>query len=350
MTSVPSVPSVPLGRSGLKVSVLCLGCMNFGESTSEDDSLEILRRAHETGVTFWDTANVYGAGRSEEILGKAFAKFGFRDDIVLATKVNGAMGPGPNDRGLSRRHIRRAVEESLRRLQTDYIDLYQMHRYDPTVPLDETLETLDSLVREGKIRYYGTSTFASWQMADAKWRAKTNHWVAPVCEQAPYNLLDRRIENDRAGFLAQAGWGLIVWSPLAGGQLTGKYGQVSADNLPKGARMERNAMWRQRINRSAADVSLAFVELAQEHGISPSVAAVAWVRQQALVTAPIIGPRTMEQFQDLLPAATALLPQTLLDALYELVPPGTAVADFLNNAGWQIGHLPGLDNDKSGAA
>lgn len=344
------VPSVPLGRSGLKVSVLCLGCMNFGESTSEEDSLEILKQAHESGVKFWDTANVYGAGRSEEIIGKAFEKFGFRDEIVLATKVNGAMGPGPNDRGLSRRHIKQAVEQSLRRLRTDYIDLYQMHRYDPTVPLDETLETLDTLVREGKIRYYGTSTFASWQMADASWRAKWNHWVGPVCEQAPYNLLDRRIENDRAGFLEQEGWGLIVWSPLAGGQLTGKYGQVSPDSLPKGARMERNAMWRQRINRSAADVSLTFVELAKEYGLSPSVAAVAWVRQRPIVTAPIIGPRTLAQFHDLLPAATVELPQSLLDALDKLVPPGTAVADFLNNAGWQIGHLPGLDNDKTGTA
>ncbi|MBC8104000.1 MAG: aldo/keto reductase [Cytophagales bacterium] len=324
--------------------------MNFGESTSEVDSLEILRQAHESGVTFWDTANVYGAGRSEEILGKAFQTFGFRDDIVLATKVNGTMGPGPNDRGLSRRHLRHAVEQSLRRLQTNTIDLYQMHRYDPTVPLDETLETLDTLVQEGKIRYYGTSTFASWQMADASWRANVNHWVPPVCEQAPYNLLDRRIENDRAGFLAQAGWGLIAWSPLAGGQLTGKYGKVAPDNLPKGARIERQAMWRQRTNRSAAEVALTFAELAREHGLAPAVAAVAWVRQRPLVTAPIIGPRTLEQFRELLPAATVNLPESLLTALDDLVPPGTAVADFLNNAGWQIGHLPGLDDDRGGTA
>src|SRR5258707_1322892 len=177
------VPTVSLGRSGLRVSVLCLGCMNFGDTTSEADSLTILRAAHEAGVTFWDTADVYVKGRNEEILGAAFREFGFRDDIVLATKVHGQTGPGPNDRGLSRRHIRAGVESSLRRLQTDYIDLYQMHRYDPTTPLDETLETLDTLVREGKIRYYGTSTFASWQMAEAQWRAKSHHWVEPVCEQ-----------------------------------------------------------------------------------------------------------------------------------------------------------------------
>lgn len=344
------VPTVSLGRSGLKVSVLCLGCMNFGESTSEADSLAILRAAHAAGVTFWDTADVYAGGRSEEILGKAFREFGFRDDIVLATKVHGRMGTGPNDAGLSRRHIRTAVEASLRRLQTDYIDLYQMHRYDPNTPLDETLETFDTLVREGKIRYYGTSTFASWQMADALWRTKVNHWVAPVCDQAPYNLLDRRIENDRAGFLAQEGWGVIAWSPLAGGQLTGKYKSIAANRLPEGSRVARNPMWRQRINRGASEVAQAFVELAQEHGLSPSQAAVAWVRQRPLVTAPIIGPRTLTQWEDLLPAADLALPETFLAALDELVPPGTAVADFLNNAGWQVGRLPGLDSEREGTA
>lgn len=338
------VATVSLGRSGLKVSKLCLGCMNFGESTSEADSLTILREAHHAGVTFWDTADIYGKGTNETILGKAFREFGFRDDIVLATKVHGAMGDGPNDRGLSRRHIRAAVEASLRRLQTDYIDLYQMHRYDPTVPLEETLETLDTLTREGKIRYYGTSTFASWQMADAHWEAKSHGWIGPVCEQAPYNLLDRRIENDRAGFLAKVGWGLIAWSPLAGGQLTGKYGQVSPDRLPEGSRVARNAMWRQRINSSAADVAQSFTALTQEHGLSASQVATAWVLNRPLVTAPIIGPRTLAQLHDLIPAADLVLPTELLTALDALVPPGTAVADFLNNAGWQVGRLPGLDS------
>jgi aryl-alcohol dehydrogenase-like predicted oxidoreductase len=337
------VSAVSLGRSGLKVSVICLGCMNFGESTDRSESLQILRAARDAGVTFWDTADVYAAGRSEEIIGQAFQEHGFRDEIVLATKVHGAVGPGPNDQGLSRRHIRAAVENSLRRLQTDYIDLYQMHRYDPTTPLDETIETMDTLVREGKIRYYGTSTFASWQMADALWRARWNRLVEPVCEQAPYNLLDRRIENDRAGFLEQEGWGLIAWSPLAGGQLTGKYGQVSEENLPEQSRVARNKMWRQRINRNAGEVSLAFVELVREHGLSPAQAAIAWVRSRPLVTAPIIGPRTLNQFTDLLPAADLVLPDSLLAALDELVPPGTAVADFLNNSKWQIGRLPGLD-------
>ncbi|MCW3097573.1 MAG: aldo/keto reductase [Chthonomonadaceae bacterium] len=344
------IKSVPLGRSGLKVSRLCLGCMNFGEATNEADSLEILKAAHEAGVTFWDTANVYSQGGSEEILGKAFHAFRFRDDIVLATKVHGAMGVGPNDRGLSRRHIRAAVEASLRRLQTDYIDLYQMHRFDPSTPLEETLETLDTLVREGKIRYYGTSTFASWQMAESLWQARSHGWVEPVSEQAPYNLLDRRIENDRAGFLTRYGWGLIPWSPLAGGQLTGKYGAVSSESLPEGSRIARNQMWRQRTNRSASEVARTFVQLSQEHGLNPAQAATAWTLTNPLVTAPIIGPRTLEQFHDLLPAADLTLPTSFLTALDELVPPGTAVADFLNNAGWQVGRLPGLDNDHTGTA
>jgi aryl-alcohol dehydrogenase-like predicted oxidoreductase len=338
------VETVSLGRSGLNVSALCLGCMNFGEATNETDSLEILYAAHEAGVTFWDTANVYGAGRNETIIGKALKEFGFRDDIVLATKVHGKMGPGPNDQGLSRRHIRKAVEDSLRRLQTDYIDLYQMHRYDPYTPMDETLETMDTLVREGKIRYYGTSTFASWQMADAQWRARYNRWIEPVCEQAPYNLLDRRLENDRASFLAQSGWGLIAWSPLAGGQLTGKYGAVTPTNVPDGSRVARNTMWRQRINPSSAEVTREYNRLVLEYGLSPAQVAVAWVLHRPLVTAPIIGPRTLGQLNDLLPAADLKLPSSLLELLDQLVPPGTAVANFLNNSGWQVGHLPGLDD------
>lgn len=337
------VKTVSLGRSGLKVSNLCLGCMNFGESTTEDDSLTLLKAAYDAGVTFWDTADVYGAGRSEEILGKAFQRFGFRDQVVLATKVNGPMGPGANDRGLSRRHLRLGVEASLRRLQTDWIDLYQLHRYDPSVPLEETIETLDTLVKEGKIRYWGTSTFASWQLSEAQWQAKAHHWVPPVSEQAPYNILDRRIENDRAGYLKYAGWGLIVWSPLAGGQLTGKYGAVSPTTLPEGSRIARNAMWRQRTNPGAAEVASHFAALAQEHGHDPSVAAVAWTLANPLVTAPLIGPRTLEQLTSLLPAATLTLSGEFLDAIDALVPPGTAVADFLNNCGWQVGRLPGLD-------
>ncbi|MGC4042668.1 MAG: aldo/keto reductase [Armatimonas sp.] len=337
------VKIVSLGRSGLKVSNLCLGCMNFGESTSEADALTILKTAYESGVTFWDTANVYAAGRSEEIMGQAFADPWLRDQIVLATKVNGAMGPGANDRGLSRRHLRAAAEASLRRLNTDYIDLYQLHRYDPTVPLDETIETLDALVKEGKIRYWGTSTFASWQMSEAHWRAQWHHRVGPVSEQAPYNILDRRIENDRAGFLEHSGWGLIVWSPLAGGQLTGRYGSITSTPLPEGSRVARNPMWRQRTNTDAAEVAQQFVMLCYEHGYDPATAAIAWTLHNPLVTAPIVGPRTLKQFTSVLPAASLTLSAEFLSAVDTLVPPGSAVADFLNNAGWQVSHLPGLD-------
>ena len=283
-------------------------------------------------------------GHIKTIWYKFFAEHGGREQVVLATKVNGAMGPGPNDRGLSRRHLRLGVEASLRRLRTEWIDLYQLHRYDPAVPLDETIETLDTLVKEGKILYWGTSTFASWQMSEVRWRAELHHRVGPVCEQAPYNILDRRIENDRAGFLAQAGWGLIVWSPLAGGQLTGKYGAVSPATLPEGSRIARNAMWRQRTNPGASDVAAEYVRLAREHGLDPAQAAVAWTLHNPLVTAPLIGPRTKEQLTGVLPAAELALPAEFLAGIDALVPPGTAVADFLNNAGWQVGRLPGLDD------
>ena len=181
-------------------------------------------------------------------------------------------------------------------------------------------------------------------MSEAHWTAKVAHRVGPVCEQAPYNILDRRIENDRAGFLSHSGWGLIVWSPLAGGQLTGKYGAISPERLPEGSRIARNSMWRERSNPSAAEVAASYVELAREYGLDPALAAVAWTLVNPLVTAPLVGPRTLEQFTSLLPAADLNLPKEFLDGVDALVPPGTAVADFLNNAGWQVGHLPGLDS------
>ena len=337
-------PAVKVGSSGLMVSNLCLGCMNFGESTPEDEALDILEAAFDAGVFFWDTADRYSNGLSEEIVGKAIKQIGHRDQIIVATKVRGRMGPGPNDQGLSRHHIVHAVEASLRRLQTDYIDLYQMHRPCVETPIEETLEALDSLVRSGKVLYYGTSTFASWQMAEVEWTARTMGFVRPISEQAPYNLLDRRIENDRSGFIRKYGWGLITWSPLAGGQLAGRYREATSSSLPTGSRASRNSKFQQRMNAESVRVSNQFVELCREAGFEPARVAVAWLLHQPILTAPIIGPRTMEHLQSLLPAATLKLPADLLERLDELVPPGTAVADFLSpNVSWQIGHLPGID-------
>ena len=338
------IPICKVGSSGLMVSKICLGCLNFGAATSEEDSLKILLSAYEAGIFFWDTADVYSNGLSEEIVGKAICKLGARDQIVLATKVCGKMGSGPNDKGLSRRHIIQAVEASLRRLQTDHIDLYQLHRPSEETPIEETLETLDALIRTGKILYYGTSTFASWQMAEAEWIARSSGYVKPVSEQAPYNILDRRIENDRAGFLRKYGWGLITWSPLAGGQLTGIYHSDYSTKSP-GSRYQVNTTFRNRMNQESVKTSSAYTNLCKEFGYDPAQAAVAWLLHQDLVTAPIIGPRTNEHLLTLIPAATLKLSSEFLNIIDELVPPGTAVADFLSpNVSWQIGHLPGISN------
>ena len=339
--------TVRLGKSGLRVSALCLGCMNFGESTPEAAATEILQTAFEAGVTFWDTADIYAAGASEEIMGRAIKSLGLpRDKIVLATKLNGPTGvSAASGRGLGRSSIRQCLEASLRRLQTDYIDLYQMHRYDPGTPMEETLDTLDALTREGKIRYVGTSTFTSWMMAEAHYKAQMHGRVGPICEQAPYNILDRRLENDRLGFLQREGWGLVAWSPLAGGQLTGRYGKVGAgEALPTGSRIDRMKMWRERINADAGAVSQAYVELCRGYDLEPAQAAVAWLRHRPIPVVPIVGPRTLEQFTRLLPAAALSLPSGFLEEIDALVPPGTAVADFLNNSGWQVGRLAGLDS------
>lgn len=341
------VPAVKLGSSGLMVSKLCLGCMNFGKPTPAEESIDILKNAFDMGVFFWDTADRYSDGLSEEIIGKAMQQIGRRDQIILATKVRGKTGPGPNDQGLSRHHIIHAVEESLRRLQTDYIDLYQMHRPSDSTPAEETLQAMETLIRTGKILYYGTSTFASWQMAEMDWTARTQGFVRPVSEQSPYNILDRRIENDRAGFIRKYGWGLITWSPLGGGQLTGRYSAATLSALPPDSRVSRDKNFQARINADSVKVSAKFVTLCHEAGLEPAQAAIAWVLHQPLVTAPIVGPRTSEQLNALLPAASLQLTSDFLTEIDKLVPPGTAVADFLSpNVSWQVGHLPGLDKTK----
>src|ERR671938_611152 len=214
----------PLGRTGVQVSVLCLGCMMFGGKTSPDDSYTIIDRAIDAGINFLDTANVYSRGRSEEVTGAALKRNGKRQRIVLATKVHGKMADDdPNMEGNSRRHIIAQCEASLRRLQTDYIDLYQIHRPQSAIPIDETLRALDDLIRAGKVRYIGTSTFAAWQVVESLWVAKELGLNRFVCEQPPYNVLDRRIERELLPMCRSYCIGVIPWSPLAGGLLTGKY-------------------------------------------------------------------------------------------------------------------------------
>src|SRR5436305_7775072 len=208
-----------LGRTGVQVSLLCLGAMNFGDPTPEDESLRIVDAALDGGINFVDTANVYNDGESERIVGRALRENGRRDEVVLATKVHGEMGEGPNDRGSSRYHIMKACEDSLRRLQTDHIDLYQIHRPSLTIPQDETLRALDDLVRAGKVRYIGCSTFPAWMVMESLMVSAEQRLARYVTEQPPYNLLDRRIENELVPLCQKYGLGLLPWSPLVGGIL-----------------------------------------------------------------------------------------------------------------------------------
>src|SRR5918998_6330558 len=230
-----------LGRTGAKVSPLCLGCMMFGGKTDESPSWDIIDRAIDAGINFLDTANVYSRGRSEEVTGAALKRNGKRAQIVLATKVHGKMADDdPNMEGNSRRHIIAQCEASLRRLQTDYIDLYQIHRPDSTIPIDETLRALDDLIRDGKVRYIGTSTYAAWQVVESLAVSKELGLNRFICEQPPYNLLDRRIERELLPMARTYGIGIIPWSPIAGGLLSGKYRLGQA--RPTGSRYEKGAI------------------------------------------------------------------------------------------------------------
>lgn len=330
----------PLGRTGVMVSSLCLGVMNFGGVTSTEDSIAMIDRALDAGINFIDTANVYNAGESEVVLGKALKANGKRDSIVLATKVNGAMGEGPNDRGISRYHIIKACEESLRRLQTDHIDLYQLHRPSLTIPQDETLRALDDLVRSGKVRYIGSSTFPAWMVMEGLATSERHNLVRFVSEQPPYNLLDRRIENELVPLCQKYDIALLPWSPLAGGILAGRYNTNAANSasgtaFPEGSRAQRQgASFQERVTDRGLEVAQRVSELARERGMTASQFALLWCRDQPGITAPIIGPRTMSHLED----ALGIIDRTLEDAdralLDELVHPGTAVADFHNSNDW----------------
>jgi len=317
-----------LGRTGTKVSSLCLGCMMFGGKTNPTDSYDIIDRALDAGINFIDTANVYSIGRSEEATGEALKRNGKRHDIVLATKVHGKMGEGVNDLGNSRRHIIEQAEQSLRRLQTDYIDLYQIHRPQPDIPIDETLRALDDLVRSGKVRYLGTSTFAAWQLVESLWTSERLGLNRFAVEQPPYNLLDRRIERELLPAARTYGFGVIPWSPLAGGLLTGKYKR--GEEPPEGARFAdtSNPLYRRRLNDRIYDVVEGLQPMAEEKGVSLSQFSLAWCMQQPGVTSPIIGPRTMEQLEDNLAATEITFSEDELRAINRVARRGDSVAPF----------------------
>jgi aryl-alcohol dehydrogenase-like predicted oxidoreductase len=304
--------------------------MMFGGKTEPEDSYAIIDRAIDAGINFLDTANVYSRGRSEEVTGEALKRNGKRHQIVLATKVHGTMDDtDPNARGTSRRHIIEQCDASLRRLQTDYIDLYQLHRPRPEIAIDETLRALDDLVRAGKVRYLGTSTFAAWQVIEGLWVSKELGLNRFVCEQPPYNLLDRRIERELIPMAQTYGIGIIPWSPLAGGLLSGKYRRNEA--VPPDSRfadMESNPMLRKRMQEQVFDVTEGLQALIESKGCTMSQLALAWCVQQPGVTSPIIGPRTMEQLEDNLQALDVTLAEQDHAAIDTLVPPGRMVSPF----------------------
>jgi aryl-alcohol dehydrogenase-like predicted oxidoreductase len=315
------------------VSPLCLGVMNFGGPTTEADALAILNRALEAGINFIDTANVYTGGESERIVGKFLKEGGRRDRVVLATKVYSRVGDLPNDAGGSRYHIVKACEDSLRRLQTDRIDLYQQHRPSLTIPQDETLRAYDDLVRAGKVRYIGSSTFPAWMVMEALAISDRYGLVRFISDQSPYNLLDRRVENELIPLCLKHGLAVLPWSPLAGGILAGRYS--ASEKPPEGSRATHSgAFFTERISGRGKAVAVEVTKLAEERGMTASQLGLLWLKDQSGVTSPIIGPRTLGHLED----ALAILEKKLDDAdrpLFDaLVHPGGAVADFFNTSGW----------------
>jgi aryl-alcohol dehydrogenase-like predicted oxidoreductase len=328
-----------LGRSGVLVSPLCLGTMNFGGSTTEEDSFSIMQKAVDGGINFFDTANVYNQGESERIIGKFLKEKNLREKIVLATKAYSRVGDGPNDGGGTRYHIIKACEDSLQRLQTDHIDLYQLHRPPLTHPQDEALRAFDDLIRSGKVRYIGCSTHPAWMVMEALSLSEKYGLNRYISEQPPYNLLDRRIENELVPLCQKYDLAIIPWSPLAMGILAGRYTQT--DNYPEGSRAKRwdNDAVRGRVTQGGIEVGKAVEKMAKERGMTASQLSLLWIKDQPGITAPIVGPRTLAHLED----ALVIMDKTLDDAdrpfFDELVHPGSAVSDFHNSNDWMKARL-----------
>nr|WP_258571183.1 aldo/keto reductase [Flavimaribacter sediminis] len=326
---------------------MALGTFNFGGPTDEKMSIKIMLRALEAGINLFDIANSYNEGRSEEFAGKAIAQWGRRDDVVLATKVHYPVGEGPNDSGNSRYHIIRECERSLVRMKIDHIDLLQLHRPDFNIPADETFRALDDLVTAGKVRYVGTSSFPAWKVMEAVALTDQRGWVRPIVEQPPYNLLDRRVENELVPLCLAYGLSLIPYAPLAQGVLAGRY--TSKADLPEDSRaVTRGGVYSDRITDRGIAVGVEVARLAAEAGVSAGQLAMAWVRDQPAVAAPLFGPRTMDQLDQMLPVLDLTFPRELIPAFDALVPPGSAVTNFHNGARWlkQVLHVP-LPSDNS---
>jgi len=323
-----------LGSTGLQVSPLCLGAMMFGAwgNPNHDEGIAVIHRALEAGINFIDTADVYARGESEEIVGKALK--GRRDSVVLATKVHGAMhDTDPNMKGNSRRWIIEEVEHSLRRLQTDWIDLYQIHRWDPETDHDETLGALTDLQRAGKIRYFGSSTFPPSQIAEAQSVAVTRGHARYVCEQPPYSILVRGVETEVLPTCLRYGMGVIPWSPLGGGWLSGKYRKGSDVKSHRAERIPARYDLSLPGNQAKLEAVEQLAQLTEQAGISMVHLALAFVIRHPAVTAAIVGPRTLEQLEGQLGAVDVQLSDELLDAIDEIVPPGTNLNPV--DAGWR---------------
>jgi aryl-alcohol dehydrogenase-like predicted oxidoreductase len=296
------VEYVRLGGTGLEVSAVVLGCMSYGTpergnhawTLPEEESRPFIRQALEAGITTFDTADVYSDGTSEEIVGRALKEYATRDEVVIATKVHGRMGPGPNQAGLSRAHILSAIDASLRRLGTDYVDLYQIHRWDPNTPIEETMEALNDVVRAGKVRYIGASSMWAWQFAKAQHVAASNGWARFVSMQDQYNLLQREEEREMHPLCLDQGVGVLPWSPLARGMLTRPWGTETARTA--------NDAFGQTLYRSQQDANRRIVDavatVAGARGVSAAQVALAWVRQQKAVTAPIVGATKTSHLSD----------------------------------------------------
>ena len=317
----------PLGRTGVQVSKFCLGAMMFGAwgNPDHDESIGIIHAALDAGINFIDTADVYGDGESEEIVGKALAG-GRRDDVVLATKFHNAMGEDPNQRGNSRRWIMRAVEDSLRRLNTDWIDLYQVHRPDPSTDIEETLSALSDLVRQGKVRYIGSSTFPASHIVEAQWTARDRALQRFVTEQPPYSILVRGVEADVLPTCARHGMAVMTYSPLAGGWLSGRWRKDTGQQTSSRAgRLPDRFDLANPYNQRKLDAVEELVQLAEQSGLTLIQLAIGFASSHPAVTSPLIGPRTMEQLQTQLTAADVVLTDDVLDRIDELVPPGTTI-------------------------
>ena len=320
------------GRTGVKVSPLCLGTMNFGNPTDETDSIKIIHAALGAGINFIDSADVYNAGVSEVIVGKALVDR--RETVFLATKAHFKTGEDINDQGNSRRHILRAVEASLRRLQTDYIDLYQMHRPSVEIPQDETLGVLTDLVRDGKLRYIGCSTHPAWMVMEALAISERLGLARYVSEQPPYNLLDRRIENELVPLALRYNLALIPWAPMAQGVLAARYSPAAEPPADSRAGRLPGSIYAQRVTPKGVEAGLSFSKMAQQFGKTAGQMAVLWCKDQPGITSPIIGPRTLVQLEGLLPVLEMSLTAEERLACDEINPPGGVVTNFHNTAGW----------------